>query len=162
MDVDQYTPLVREAAEAFASKGPTDQVLAKLREAKQVLTDHAWALQRANTAIDALAANLLPNAVWDYAAGDYVVRPVVAAATRQSVTSAERNQRVNEIANTKIAAGATTVNTKEIAQQLQLEGDDKPLSSLATAVGNILSRTDAWHRIRRNVYRPFEEVVNSQ
>ena len=149
--------LVQQAAEVFAAGGSEEEILASLGTYKRLLADRAWAVSRANTLIDTLADNVRPGARWDYTRLDWTVQPVPGTTASHPKVVA-RAERVLEIVNAKVAAGDQTINTKEVAEQLRLEGDDKPLSSLATAVGNVLSRTEQWQRIKRNVYVPVEEV----
>lgn len=157
MNENEYADLVRQATEAFSSGESEEHVLGKLGEAKRFLTDKALAMNRANILIDSLADNVRPGAKWDFARLEWTVQPVFGSAASQP-KAVDRSERVIEIVNAKVAAGETKINTKEIAQQLRIEGDTKPLSSLATAVGNVLSRTEKWQRIKRNVYVQFADV----
>ena len=156
MEENEYTELMREAAEVFSSNVPNEEVLAKLAEAKRILTEKALAMNRANLLVDTFADNVQPGAKWDFAQQEWIVEPVFGS-TPMPPKAVDRRERILEIVKAKVAAGEETINTKHVAQQLRVEGDTKPLSSLATAVGNVLSRTEKWQRIRRNVYVPFEE-----
>ncbi len=157
MEENEYTDLMRQAAEVFSSGESSERVLAKLAEAKRFLTEKALAMNRANSLVDSLADNVQPGAKWDFAQQEWIVEPVFGSTPMQP-KAVDRSERVLEIVEAKVAAGEKKINTKVVAQQLRVEGDTKPLSSLATAVGNVLSRTEKWQRIRRNVYVPFEEV----
>ena len=154
MDEHDLDSLVQRAVEAFASDKPQAEVLLELGETKRTLTDKAYAINRATLLIDNLAENLKPGTRWDYTRRSWTSQPLPGMTTSNPAT-VDRAQRVLEIVQSKVAAGAKQINTKEVAEQLRLEGDEKPLSSLATAVGNVLSRTEQWQRIRRNTYVPF-------
>lgn len=154
MDERDHDALIRQAAEEFAVGGPKEDVLTKLGEAKRILIEKASVMSRANALIDTLADNVDPGTRWDFARQEWAIQQIPGA--NQQVV--DRPSRVLEIVAAKVAAGEQTINTKQVAEQLRLEGDEKPLSSLATAVGNVLSRTEKWQRIRRNVYVPFGEV----
>ena len=158
--------LVQEVVE-LATGNDSRAIHTKGVEAKQALLDELDRLQLAVNILDGIVpykAKGLPWALgWVNPLG-----PSLAAASSATTTTTlptetagrptqamflkQRTARVLYLANEALETGRTTITTDEIATTLQKDGDITATRSLQTAVGNILSRTGNWKRVRTGEY----------
>ena len=150
---DDYERLIQEVVQAGIGGGDssTEDFLEGAVSARKAAMDKWLEVSRALNMLDAFVAYHVPDAIWDQAQQQWVTRQ---AGSLGSMTAAQRKQRILELANELANQGASTVATKAIAERLSLEGDTPSPSSLATAAGNVLSRSPGWRRVGEGTYEP--------
>jgi hypothetical protein len=157
--------LVKETLRLAAGDARPREIVAKATEAKKAIWALVGQLQHAINALDGIVPLRAPGLPW--VAGwmpppDGLEPRLVYAPSAGPVgaPASERARRVMDIANSIVATGAKILSTKEIADQLRREGDKA--RALETAVGNVLSRSGAFQRIRSGeyAYRPEPQGVS--
>lgn len=153
MEASAYESLVKKAAELFARGTDQKEIITELRNVKQTLTDHIFAINRANNLLDAIQAAVAPDYEWQYAEGQgWTMRLKASAVASAPGVAVGRRARILELAAAAVARGETTIQTKAIAEQLRAEGHTPHVSDLSTAVGNVLSRAEGWRRVAPGEY----------
>lgn len=153
---EQYREMVMEIMRLITDGASQEQVVAKAKIVKQEHTEKANALLRANTMLDSLIGFTYPDVPWQ---PGFNFAPV--AGTIAGTAIPDRARRTLEIANAIVGGGASTVTTKEVADQLRTEGDTLAPNNLATAIGNILTRAGGWRRVRSGEYERASEDMEA-
>ena len=168
--IEKIEHLVQEVLEMAAEADTDPRVLhAKGIETKQALWDEFGNMQRAISIIDGVIPYKTEGLPWSHgwvdpsAIGTQLVatmgRAVGSAlgktepALQPLAAQRRRTSRVLALAQDALNLGRTEITTDEIAETLQTEGDTTARRSLQTGVGNILSRTGKWERVRTGEYR---------
>lgn len=152
---EQHSEMVMEIMRLITDGASQEEVVAKARVVKQEHTEKANALLRANTMLDNLIMFTYPDVPWQ---PGFNFPPVAVPA---GTVIPDRARRTLEIANAIVGGGASTVRTKDVADQLRTEGDPLAPNNLATAIGNILTRTGGWRRVRSGEYERASEDVGA-
>ena len=156
---EAYEELVREVVKLVGENAPRDAVMAKAREAKAEIADRVLSLSRSVNTLDHMITWYAPDEGWQFG---WFNSPATPAANALGGRQPNRSSRALEIAEGYAAKAAGTVYTKDVAGQLQAEGDTISLKSLSTAVGNVLTSSGRYSRVRRGEYlqvAPVDEEV---
>ena len=148
----EHEVLIQEVVRLSAEGAPPEQVVEKATAAKAAIVRYIDELQRAVNILDGIVPYVAPGTYWEIG---WKVTPKVSFGTSRKT---DRPSRVREIALKLYANGAATVKTEDIAEELRSEGDTASIKDLATAAGNILTRTGSWRRAHPGVY----EVIADQ
>lgn len=156
---EDYEDLLREVIKLVGENAPKDQVMTKAWETKTDIVDRVTRLSLSVNTLDNLITWYAPERDWYYG---WVNASVKSPASSLGGRQSSRSSRALQIADDKAVNDGGTVYTKDIAAQLQSEGDKGLLKSLSTAVGNILTSSGRYSRVRRGEYMQVaseEEVV---
>jgi hypothetical protein len=158
----KYDEPLQQIMGLVVGKTPKSKILEKARELKIEITK-AWSdAQQAISFLDIMISRYAPDEEWQqgfwlptqqtsqrviFQTGFPPPRP-------KPVSMVTRPERILEVARRVTTDG--TVNTKSIIDQLRADGDQRPETSLAVSVGNVLTR-HGWQRIGLGTYKLKEE-----
>jgi len=167
----RYNEPLENIMSLIVAKTPRAKVLANAREVKVMITKDWSDAQQAITFLDGMVNRYTPDEDWPQ--GFWLPpqlapapRPFPAPAPRplfapgfvqpgqRPASIVTRPERILEIARGVITEG--TVVTKTVINQLRAEGDQRPETSLAVSIGNVLTR-HGWHRIGPGKYQLTKE-----
>lgn len=143
---------IREVMTLVTDNAPEDIVLTRAREAKTKLLDERAEIMSTIDLLDKLITTFAPDAAWKRGAL-YPEASGIPPLPSASAGSA-RKRIVLDIANTLLADDDSTITTKAIVEQLLSEGERGTPKNLATSVGNILTFSGKWRRVRTGEYEP--------
>ena len=144
----------------LAGEGAREEdFLAKAQEAKENITNRFYELWRETAILDSLVVRVAPSAVWHEGIQERQSSippgPPPAEVPPKRPSASARGRRTLVLAQQAAKAGATTVNSKNIAEHLSAEGFSGSIRDLSVGVGNILARSGAWKRIGPGEYQPI-------
>ena len=157
-----------EAVRLATEGAPIADFVAKAREAKEEIMDRWYEVWRQSSVLDNLVADLAPHVEWKSGASSDRTRDVYgrpgARLVTQTTTSPTppparrptRADRIRAIAE-DLHEGGSTIHTAAIVAALQNEGFQGPGRNLSVAVGNVLARSNGWHRVRPGEYGKITE-----
>lgn len=161
MSENAYDESLRRIARLVGERASPEEVLAEAAKLKQRMTNDVHRVWLAVATLDNLVALFAPDEPWQ---AGWWSETVTATSTKvpsgaQRPPRYRRTERALDIARILNEEGASTVRTEKIATRLLAEGDTGSISDLATAVGNILTRSGNWQRIGPGEYGPMEQEV---
>ena len=163
---EQIDSLVQEVVE-LAAGNDSRAIHSKGVEAKLALLEELDRLQLAVNILDGIVPYKAKGLPWVLGWVNPLGPALVAASSPTTTTALpaetggrptqeafrkQRTARVLYLANEAVDSGRTTITTNEIARTLRKDGDTTVIGSLRTGIGNILSRTSTWKRVRQGEY----------
>ncbi|MCH7576983.1 MAG: hypothetical protein IH822_04220 [Chloroflexi bacterium] len=149
----EHEVLIQEVIKLAAEGAPPEQVVERANQAKAAIVKHGEQIQRAVNILDGIVPFIAPGTYWEMG---WKVTPKVTVPYGGTTRETDRPARVRDIANSMLTDGAAVVRTDEIAERLFSEGDTTSSKhDLATAAGNVLTRSGKWRRIDPGVYKPI-------
>jgi hypothetical protein len=125
------------------------EILKKATEIKTHLYEIWQRLGISINLVDSLVAAFAPNAEWQKGL------PITTPSTAPKVTSPTllrtTSSAVFRIAE-EFASKGGVVTSKQIMRKLRAEGDQRPESHILTSIGNLLSKSGAWRKVRGGEY----------
>jgi hypothetical protein len=150
MTSSAFNERLREIMGLVASHAEADEIRAKaiqLKNDMRIEVDGIWAVA---LNVDQLVAVFAPDPQWQiglYPEAATAPQPVAPHQRRYN-----RSGKTLELARGMAGDGSKTVRTVDIANRLRAEGETLPMKTLATAVGNILTRSGIWKRMTPGEY----------
>jgi len=145
----EYSRLVNEVLKMAGENSPGHQIHAKAVEAKTAMLQIVAEMQRGINVLDGIVPYLAPDLPWEIG----WVQPAPSIQKASSVKPVvSRTERVLSIVGRTEASGSTSIQTEDVAAELQAKGDTAPTPDLSTAAGNILTRTGRWRRTAPGQY----------
>lgn len=149
--------LIDEVLRLATNGAPAHEIHAKASEAKEAIINKVADLQRAVNILDGIVPYKAAGMPWELG---WVISPRLSTGAPGTQAIADRNRRTLEFAASSLAAsGGESVETSAIVDQLRKAGDPSSEKDLATAVGNILTRSGSWRRVAPGEYAPIKENV---
>jgi ABC-type molybdate transport system substrate-binding protein len=152
-----YSDRLREIAGLIGSSATREDVLSKAAQLKEDMRQDIAAAWLVVFALDNLVAVFAPNSEWQPG-----LWPEATTATTPPSRPPRysRSDKTLELAKTLSNNGAKTVGTEDIAARLRAEGETGSIKDLATAVGNILTRSGYWQRLGPGEYGFIKEEAD--
>lgn len=153
MNTLPFADRLRQIAKLIGDENPQSEILAAGWRLKRELSDHITQAWVSMNTLDQMISGFTrdPDWVWGHVAAEQK-----AATPGKSFRAPkyDRRRKTLEIVSVLATAGET-VHIADIIEALRQEGEDLPDKSLATAVGNVLTRSGNWHRVGPGEYAPI-------
>jgi hypothetical protein len=146
-----HVELATEVMQMIMAGKSKETIRAKALEAKKAMTESYLEMFRSLNLVDQLVSVYAIDPLWTWG----WLFPQ--AAPSPNIGKSTRPERVVAIAKALLSQGAKTVTAKDIAEQLQREGESATIQNLTISAGNILYRTTGWKRVKPGEYAPTQE-----
>lgn len=155
MTTSTFKERLREIAGLIGESAEKEDVLTKATRLKDEMRNDISATWQVVFALDQLVAVFAPDSQWQPGLWPEATTATAVPSSRPPKYS--RADRTLEIARTLSEDATLTVRTEEIAARLRSDGDTASIKDLATAVGNILTRSGFWQRVGPGEYMFIKE-----
>ena len=159
---ERHRTLIQDVTRLAADGAPANEIYAKAIEAKKAIWDEVERMQRAINILDGIVPYHAPDAEWELG----WVNPTTARPTLPKPPTkfyggpiVNRADRILALAEEMTDGQAGKVRTSDIAERLKSEGDTPSMQALATAAGNVLTRSGRWIRLGSGLYGAISTEV---